>query len=109
MSLNGRRTPLARRRSTTVVQSDWQTLLQQFWAGTVTRRVFVSSAIALGASGGAIASALAQETCGPCEEVHSVAAKSMQSTPAAGGPIYPEGWIGPMVEPQAPLSAETVT
>src|SRR5215207_4253957 len=109
MSLTGRRTPPAQRRSTTVVQSDWTTLLREFNAGAVSRRLFVSSAIALGASGGAIAKALAQDACGPCEEVHSVAAKSMQSTPAATGPIYPEGWIGPMVEPQEPLSAEKVT
>lgn len=92
-----------------VQQTDWRTLLQEFNAGAVSRRLFVSSALALGASGGAIAKALAQDGCGPCEEVHSVAAKSMQATPGTGGPIYPEGWIGPMVEPQEPLSAEKVT
>src|SRR5215207_9066002 len=98
MSQTRRRTPPAQRRSTTVVQSDWSTLLRDFNAGAVSRRLFVSSALALGASGGAIAKALAQDACGPCEEVHAVAAKSMQATPGAGGPIYPEGWIGPMAE-----------
>lgn len=91
-----------------MVQSDWQRLLRDLNAGAVSRRVFVSSALALGASGGAIASALAQESCGPCADVEA-AAKSMQGTPSAGGPIYPEGWVGPAVEPQAPLSAEKVT
>ena len=33
----------------------------------------------------------------------------MQGTPGPGGPIYPEGWIGPAAEAQAPLSAEKVT
>lgn len=86
--------------------NDWRTLLSNYANGTISRRVFISSAIALGASAGGIASALA---CAPCDDLHAnaVALRAMQADP--GTPILPEGYVGPMPSAKEPLSAETVT
>lgn len=88
--------------------NDWRTLLHQFATGSISRRTFMSSAIALGASAGAISKAMADSVCGPCEDVHAEAVAYQASTPAAG-PILPDGWVGPMPSAKEPLSAEKVT
>jgi putative aldouronate transport system substrate-binding protein len=88
--------------------NDWPTLVRQLADGTISRRTFVSSALALGASTAAVASALAQEACAPCESVpHQSNALARQEAP--GTPILPEGYVGPMPSAKEPLSAETVT
>jgi putative aldouronate transport system substrate-binding protein len=88
---------------------DWQSLVQQLAAGTISRRTFASSALALGASAGAISSALASDGCGPCEAVRADAVANARQGGATGGPILPEGWVGPMPSAKEPLSAEKVT
>lgn len=87
--------------------NDWRTLLHQFATGAISRRVFMSSAIALGASAGAVSKALAESACGPCDDIHAEA-EAQAATPA-GGPILPEGWVGPMQSAKEPLTSEPIT
>ncbi len=89
--------------------NDWRTLLHQFATGAISRRTFVSSALAFGASAGAISKAMADSACGPCDDVHAEAVALQASTPTAGGPLLPADWVGPVNSAKEPLTAEKVT
>jgi putative aldouronate transport system substrate-binding protein len=80
---------------------DWYELLRGFNTGTVDRREFVTRAFATGASAGAIAAALAGGL--------SISPAAAQTPSAGGGPILPDGWVGPLPSTPAKVTEEPVT